>query len=325
MAGCESPRLSVSPRLPGSIHAKDLHLDDLIAAREVAELFSGPEIDAVKLREDVKKETRLSLELSADAVEGGQQKTGGLKAHLVYAKSRLRVSPVDLAYLGGHIKGDVRVDFSHAPPALKLGAAVRRLSLDRLFRRLDIAPAASGPLDLDLAVRAKGADLHALLASMSGQASGSIRGGSLADRTINLAGQHIVEWMFTRTADGGAPLLCFVARFDFNDGIGTARQLVFETDKVQAAGGGTLNLRKETMDFVFTPRPKQNQLIGKVGHVDVSGPLSRPKVKLADGAVAAKVVGDTIGLPFHLLGSIIGAGGRPLPGHKPCVVVSGMD
>jgi hypothetical protein len=309
------------PEVTGSICAKDLRLNDLIAAREVSQTFSDRGIDAVKLREDVGDETTLSLDIAADAVEGGGRKTGGLTGRLVYAKSRLRISRVDLAYLGGYIKGDVRADFAPSPPTLELEAQVRQLSLEQMLRRLDKARAASGPLDLDLAVTAKGADLQALLASMSGQVSGSVRDGSLADRTINLAGQHIVEWMFTRTADSGAPLVCFVAYFDFKDGIGTARQLVLETDKAQVVGGGTLNLRNETMDFVFTPRPKHNQLIGRVGPVDVSGPVSAPKIERADGAITAKVIGDTIGLPFHLLGSILGADGRPSPEHKPCVVV----
>jgi hypothetical protein len=313
------------PQITGNIRAKDLRLDDLIAAREVSALFSDRDIDAIKLRKGVQEEATLSLEIAADAVEGGGETAGGLKARLVYAKSRLRVSPLDLVYLGGSIKGEVDANLAPSPPVLKLKAAVRRLNLDEVFKRLDKVPAASGPLDLDLAVTANGADLHALLASMSGQVSGSIKGGSLADRTINLAGQTIIEWMFTRSADGSAPLVCFVTRFDFKDGIGTARQMVLETDKVQAPGGGTLNLRKETMDFVFTPRPKRNDLVGEVGPVDVRGPLSKPEIKLADGAVAAKVIGETIGLPFHLLGSIIGADGQPSPEHKPCVVVSGKE
>ncbi len=198
---------------------------------------------------------------------------------------------------------------------------MRQLSLEQVFKRLDKMPAASGPLDLDLAVTANGADLQTLLASMSGQVSGTIRGGSLADRTINLAGQTIIGWMFTRTADGSAPLVCFVARLAFKDGIGTARQLVLETDKVQVAGGGTLNLGNETMDFVFTPRAKRNDLVGTVGPVHVSGPLAKPEIKMADGVVVAKVVGETIGLPFHLLGPIFGADGQLSPEHKPCVVV----
>ena len=208
----------------------------------------------------------------------------------------------------------------HRPP-VELEAALRKLDLGQLFERLDAAPAALGPLDLDLGIVADGADLRALLASMSGQNAGSLRGGRLADRTIDLAGQNIIEWMFTRTVDGGAPLVCFDARFTFGDGIGTAQKLVLETEKVQAVGGGALNLRNETMDFVFAPRAKRNDLIGKVGPVHVSGPLSSPDIKLTDGTIASKVVGDTIGLPLHLLGPILGADGQLSHEHKPCVIV----
>ena len=309
------------PEIRGEISAKNLHLDDLTVAHEVADLFPDRKIDAVRLRKGVRDQTTLSLDIAADAVEGGGERAGGLKASLVYAKSRLRFSVAELLYLGGSIEGELDASFASSPPALKLKTAARRLSLEQVFKRLDKAPTASGPLDLDLAVTANGFDLQTLLASMTGKVSGSIRGGSLADRTINLAGQTIVEWIFTRGADGGAPLVCFVFRFDFKDGIGTARQLVLETDKVQAPGAGTLNLRNETMDFVFTPRPKRSDLVGKVGPVEVSGPLSKPEIKLADGAIAAKVVGDTIGLPLRLLGSILGVDGQPLPEHKPCVVV----
>jgi hypothetical protein len=310
-----------TPEIMAKISAEDLHLSDLTTAREVSELFADRKLEAIKLREHVRAETTLSLDLAADAVEGGGETAGGLEASLAYAKSRLRVALAELVYLGGRIKGKLDVNLAPSPPALKLEAAVRELGLEQVFRRLGKAPAASGPLDLDLAVSAQGTDLNALLASMSGQVSGSIRGGSLADRTINLAGQTIVEWVFTRTADGSAPLVCLVARFDFKDGIAAARQLVLETDKVQAAGGGTLNLRDETMDLVFQPRPKRNDLVGEVGPVGVSGPLSRPEIKVAKGTVAAKVVGETIGLPFHLLRPILGADGRALPGHEPCVVI----
>ena len=310
------------PEIRGKISSKDLHLDSLSIAGEVAGLFSPKKIEAIKLHEDVVDETTLSLDLTADAIEGGSETAGGLKAHLVYEKSRVRVSPLEFVYLGGRIKGDVDANLAPATPAFELKATVRKLSLEQVFKRLDIAPAALGPLDLDVAVVTHGKDLHSLLASISGRVSGAIRGGSLADRTINLAGQTIIEWMFTRTADGSAPLLCFEARFDFKDGIGTARKLVLETDKVQLVGRGTLNLRNDTMGFVFHPQATRSELVGAVGPVDISGPLSKPEIDLADGAVAAKVVGETIGLPIHLLGSLLDADGQLSPKYKPCIVVA---
>jgi hypothetical protein len=310
------------PEISGRINSKDLHLDSLATAREVAKLLSPGKIDVVKLHEGVADETKLTLDLTADVVEGGSEAAGGLTAHLVYEKSRIRISPVALVYLGGHIKGDVDANLAPATPAIDLKATVRKLSLEQVFKRLDMAPAASGPLDLDVSVVTHGKDLHTLLASMSGRVSGAVQGGSLADRTINLAGQNIIEWIFTPTADGSAPLVCVEARFDFKDGIGSARKLVLETDKVQVVGGGTLNLRDDTVGFVFYPRPKQDKLVGSVGPVGVSGPLSKPDFDLAEGAIAAKVVGETIGLPLHLLSALVDADGQLSPERKPCTVVT---
>ena len=58
------------PEIRGKISTKDLHLNDLIAAREVPKLFSDRQVDAVKLRKDIQDETKLSLDITADAVEG---------------------------------------------------------------------------------------------------------------------------------------------------------------------------------------------------------------------------------------------------------------
>ena len=91
---------------------------------------------------------------------------------------------------------------------------------------------------------------------------------------------------------------------------------------MQVVGGGTLNLRDDTVAFVFHPQAKRSELVGSVGPVDVSGPLSKPKFDLADGAVAEKVVGETIGLPLHLLSSLLDADGQLSPKHKPCIVVA---
>lgn len=308
------------PEITGRIHAKELHFDDLLAARKLPALVAHRDREMVRVHDDIAETASLSLDLSANGVEGAGTRTGGLSAHLAYDRSRLRLSSLELAYLGGQINGDIAADLGASPPAVQLDAKVRRLSLERLFRRLESPPVASGPLDLDLAVTARGADLSPALGSLNGQVSATLRGGVLADRTINLAGQNIIAWAFSRT-ESGAPLDCLVARFDFAEGIGTAKELVFETDKVQVVGSGQLDLPSETMDLVMIPRPKQNALIGKVRHVNVTGPIAHPRVQVAKGAVATKVVGDTLGLPLHLLGSIVGADGRLPPEHRPCVVV----
>lgn len=173
------------PEIRGNIRAKDLYLDDLAAAREVAGLFSRRKADAVRLRKDVREETTLSVEIAAEALEGGGAGAGGLRASLVYATSRVRFSLGELRYLGGSIRGELDARLARAPPVIELKAAARRLRLEQAFERLGSPPAASGPVDLDLNVTAHGAGLRALLASMTGEVSHpSGEAGSPTGRSI---------------------------------------------------------------------------------------------------------------------------------------------
>jgi hypothetical protein len=107
---------------------------------------------------------------------------------------------------------------------------------------------------------------------------------------------------------------------DFQNGAGTVRTLVVETDKVQFAGGGTLNLRNRSLDLTLTPHPTRREPVGTIGPVAIRGPLDTPKVSMAKGAVVGKVVGGTLGLPFRVLGDVAGAGRSPRSNHRPCVV-----
>jgi hypothetical protein len=311
------------PAITGEIRAKQLYLDDIAAAHQTARYFTNRKLEAVELREGMQDNATLSLDISADRVEDADMVVDGLRAGLRYAQSSLALSVAQLSYLGARISGTLEADLASEPPALTLEAQARALRVEQLFRRLGQAPLASGPLDLDVAVNTGGTDPGAMLAALSGQVSGHLTTGTLADRTVNLAGQSIIEWVFTPSADGSAPIECLVARLDFDDGVGSVRQLVLETDKVQAAGAGSLNLRDQTMDLVFQPRPKQRKLLGQVGPVSLSGPFSDLDITLTRGTVAKKVVGDTIGLPFDLLRPILDADGRTLPDHEPCAVMPG--
>jgi hypothetical protein len=191
-----------------------------------------------------------------------------------------------------------------------------------LFGAFGQPAAATGPLDMDLTVRGAGRTAGAFLASLSGSVAASIHGGRVSNRTVNLAGQSIISWVFDRGPDGGAPLVCLVSSMDFHNGAGTVRTLVVETDKVQFAGGGTLNLRNRSLDLTLTPHPTRRELVGSVGPVVIRGPLDAPTVSMGKGAAVGKVVGDTLGLPFRVLGDIAGAGRSPRSEHRPCVVAA---
>ncbi len=224
--------------------------------------------------------------------------------------------------IGMRIAGAWRlVDLGASPRTFALNARLRELSLEELLRELAPPPLATGVLDAKIAVYAEIADARVSMRSMSGNVFVSVRGGKIANRIIDLAGQNVVEWLFTRTPDGSAPLVCFVADFEFDAGIGTARKLVLETENAQLVGGGSVDLDKGRMALAFHPRAKHRALVDTAGPIEVNGPFSKPRISVATDAVVRRVVEETVLLPLHLLGEIVGADGGTPPDHRPCVFV----
>lgn len=317
-----------SPHLSGSVRSKDFHLSSIPLGGQIRRVLRDRKVDSVKLREGARKGARVSLDIAADSVEGATEKAGALKAHLDYRPSHLALSKVVLAYLGGTISGAVEADLTEDTPKLKLGGKVRALNLDLLAKRLGREIGASGPLDVDIDVSANGDKIGPFLDSMTGKVNLAIFGGRLASDVIDLAGENIIGWAFSRS-NNGAPLVCFVADFAFKDGVGVGNPVVLETGKVQVAGAGKLDLKAKTLNFVVNPTPLKNDLSGDIGPVSINGPIASPKVKLTDGAVAGKVLGDTVGLPLQIIGSILGGvakgagvSGPAAPAHKPCEVIA---
>jgi uncharacterized protein involved in outer membrane biogenesis len=56
-------------------------------------------------------------------------------------------------------------------------------------------------------------------------------------------------------------LRCAVTSFGAKDGVLTAQRFVIDTDPVRIDGGGTINLRDETLDLRLQGAPKNFQLV----------------------------------------------------------------
>ncbi len=240
---------------------------------------------------------------AANAVEGGSGALSDLAAHVELSENSLRVDPFAMRYLGGLIDGSIVTQIGEALPPVDIKARVRTLDLSAAFAALGQPAAATGLLNMNFAARGTGRAVAALLASLSGSVTASIHSGRLSNRVVNLAGQSIVSWVFEGTVDGGAPLVCFELSMNLENGVGKLRKLVVETDRVQFVGAGQLDLKTQSVDLTLVPRPKDRELVGTVGPIVIRGPLDAPEVSLAKGSVAGKVVGDTIGQPFRVLGN----------------------
>ena len=92
------------------------------------------------------------------------------------------------------------------------------------------------------------------------------------------------------------PVRCAVAAFKAKGGVLTAQRLLIDTGDVLAQGGGTVDLREETLNLRLNGKPKHFRLIRLAAPITLTGRLDAPKFgidlsKAAPQAAAAVALG----------------------------------
>ncbi|MDE0537431.1 MAG: AsmA family protein [Rhodospirillales bacterium] len=172
---------------------------------------------------------------------------------------------------------------------------------------------ADGPLDAKFTFTGRGADLRSLAAGLNGDVEVVMSGGGVANRYVDLLAvdliREIVPWVHETKE---ARINCFVSRFHVREGIATSTGLLLDTDKVAIGGGGTINLRDETLHLRINPKPKQESLVSLAFPIDIKGTLANPSAAPTPGAVAKGVAGLALGLvnPLGILLAVASGGDR---------------
>lgn len=154
-------QLSVSvkddtPAATGTLHTKLLHPESLTLVKSATSMLSGIRPGAIHLDQKAASGAHLTLDTSAGSIAGSVGRASDVIAHLELSKTALRIDPFDLHYLGGRVEGSLGAQIGQAPPPLDIKARVRSLGLAALFGAFGQPAAATGPLDMDLAVRGAG-------------------------------------------------------------------------------------------------------------------------------------------------------------------------
>ena len=198
------------------------------------------------------------------------------------------------------------VDARAKPPKVRLGVKADDVDLGDVLAQLEAKVPLDGELDMLVDLTATGSSPRALAASLQGEWSLAIGRGHIRTSLLDLAAVDFGDWMFSKSARKGfSDLTCFIARFDFHDGLGKSDTLLIDTPKVRVLGKGDIDLRKETIDLKFKPRSKKKHLIDVTTPFAIVGPLASPSVKVSTPGIVARMVGEIVLTPAHLLESLL--------------------
>jgi AsmA protein len=284
----------------------------------------------------------LRLRVAELRLEGATYRT--IDGHLVLTDGRLRVDPFSAQAAEGPVSATLTADATRQPPVVHLSARSPGITLKGLLAAMGVHQKAVGQVEMLVDLTGAGTTPRAIAASLNGMVGVAMAGGTIDTAvlggSVGRISKDLAVLELLGRSRGVADIRCIAVRFDARDGIARARTLLLSSSLLTADGGGSLNLRDETLDLLLRPQ-------GRVGGngfrvpVRVTGPMRGPRVEVdASGAAEAnvdKLAGIIIGANPSLgaLGGLLGAdrlGNEPNPcpgalalargGNAPAVAAS---
>ena len=156
---------------------------------------------------------------------------------------------------------------------------VSRLSIQRLMKATQTFKG-EGTLGGHITLAATGNSIASLLGNGDGGITLVVdHGGDVSALLPDLMGLKVGSAILSAL---GIPqrsdLKCFIADMPLRNGILSTNSLLLMTNNTRTLGGGSVNLRNETLDYHVTTRSTSFNILSFPGRVNISGPLKSPTI-----------------------------------------------
>lgn len=207
---------------------------------------------------------------------------------LTYGKVALADFVLPISLKGGALNVPAQVSYRGVPVrvaitgnggqrSVAIDARATALDVGRLFADLDVTNLLAAKADIAVKLGGRGASLHAIAASASGQTNVAVGQGTINSKAFAIVSNDLAMALVPTGKSGDtARLSCALSRFDFQNGLGTSKALAVETDSLITTGSGTVDLGAEKLDLLLKPKPKSASLASLAFPIRVSGPLNGP-------------------------------------------------
>ena len=248
------------------------------------------------------------------------------------ATLQLKGSVIDIPNLRfemGKGSADLQIKLSEldtSAPVLTAKGVTKDFTLESLLARLDPdSKVSGGSMKIAFDVKTSGSSLHQMASNSNGKIQLSIQQARMGTNFLNDAGDFVVTLLDSmnplRKKTTETVLECAVAYLPINNGqINIAKSVGIETDRLDVALAGSINLKTEAINLTMDPQEKSGLTTGLdlSGMVKMGGTLINPKVGINQAGVVNSAV--SIGLGFLTGGaSIVAENARSMTSKRhPC-------
>ncbi|WP_171210501.1 AsmA family protein [Ruegeria sp. HKCCA5426] len=206
-----------------------------------------------------------------------------LQSELTLNESELKAGPLKFEYGGAHFDVSGRMDLSGEDHRLNLKGQAGGWRLNDILHNLNFKKGASGTIYADFDVTGGIDSAKHFVKSMSGNATVSMRDGSIETQLLDLAGLGLLPWVFSKEKQKVAPIVCLRAPLAIANGNISTKQTTLETDQVQVVVFGAVDMNNKALDLNLQPRKIGDPLSRSPWPVTATGPLAKPNIKVKDG------------------------------------------
>ena len=253
--------------------------------------------------------TDATLHYTADQVVAGAVPLKAVLLDLKLDHGVLTLSPLNFSLPQGVVTSKIRIDARTDSPKDDVDVRVTNAHLEELFKG-QASPPLEGVVEARAQLHGVGDSVHKAASTADGAVAIAVPSGKIrklfAEGLGIDAANALSLYLSKDQSDAG--VRCAIADFSASNGVLTARNVVLDTDRVQAHGKGDINLGDETLNLSLSGEPKKFRIGRIMAPITLTGQLRSPKIgvnagKAAGQAAAAVGLGVVLGpvaaiLPF---------------------------
>ena len=320
----------VTPNIDAKLSSKRLNLNEFLVSDEASRRIGAKVSDDRKVfsNEPINtnwlKSINANLVYSADRFIVSNYDFSKLYAEATLLDGELQLNPVIADFSGSKVSADLAFDASKARPSVSLGLESKQINIGHLLEVSAGKKWLDGKGDIYIDLRGEGESIAEIMASLDGATKLLIGKGRASVESIDDWVGGISKAVGTMVSEDAnyAGVNCVVSDFKVTKGIASSQVMLLDTEYSTVYGEGQIDLRKEELDLLISPKPKTTTLNVAVP-VEVGGTLVNPTFtpeKLATGkkTVGALAAVGIIGFPPAALLTLGELGGD----DNPCLDIA---
>ncbi|MEY4966046.1 MAG: hypothetical protein RL274_1629 [Pseudomonadota bacterium] len=279
------------PALGGKLASRVLQFEDLGAVIGAGKNAPAPTrylLPETVLHTERLRQTNVEVDYSASAIRSRDFPLTSLDTHISLQGGVLNLKPLAFGFTQGKLSGWLKIDARKDVPVTSLDARITGVRAENFIKGTD--KPIQGVLEARMILTGSGNSVHAAASTADGTLTAVVPSGGMRHSLAQWTGIDVLTALSLNLSgdNSNTRLRCAVASFGAKNGVLTSQRFIIDTNPVRIDGGGTINLRNETLNMQIQGKPKNFQLVRLRAPITLTGSLANPVLGVDAGKVVAQ-------------------------------------